>query len=113
MEETTQFNIRLPKALLYDMEYIAQNLKISRNDWLKFKIAELVSNEKLKLMENIERQFIRGTITELEFKEKAGFSPTKEMLDLKRTYTAAARKGTLAAEKYVRDIVKEINTRSK
>ena len=41
VEETTQINLRLSKALVYDMEYIAETLKINRNDWLKAKIADI------------------------------------------------------------------------
>ena len=84
MEDTMQFNVRLPKRLVYDMEYIAQNLNISRNDWLKVKIAELISKEiektKLNLMETAEGRFILGMITVEEFTQRMGFKPTKEMI---------------------------------
>jgi len=37
--ETEQFNIRLNKALLYDLEFITQKYKIDKNDWLRTKLA--------------------------------------------------------------------------
>ena len=79
-----QFNIRLPKDLVKDMEYIAKNLKISRNDWLKVKLAELISreieSEKFDIYEQAEDKFVRGVITEQDFMQRKGIKPTKEML---------------------------------
>ena len=48
MKETMQVNIRLSKKLIEDIEYITQNLKVNRNDWLKVKLAELIVKEKIQ-----------------------------------------------------------------
>jgi len=101
MEETTQLNLRFSKALIYDMEFIASKLKISRNDWLKVKISELISQEKLKIMETIEDRFIAGKISEEEFSKTMGFKPTEDMKKLRD-------KVRLSAKTYLQDIAKKI-----
>lgn len=92
MEETVQFNIRLPKNLVYDMEYIAQNKSINRNDWLKYKISKLIKDEKLLLMEEVEREFLRGTIDEEGYEKKMGIKPTEHLLKLKERVLESPKK---------------------
>ena len=41
MENTEQFNIRLPKSLIYDLEYITQQLKVNRNEWIRLNLAKM------------------------------------------------------------------------
>ena len=106
MNDTTQFNIRLSKALIYDMEFIAENLKISRNDWLKFRLAELIREEKVKIMENIENKFISGLITEEQFKQKAGFKPTPEIKKIKQGASKSSKE-------YLQDVLKKIEAKEK
>jgi len=112
-----QFNVRLPKRLVYDMEYIAQNLNISRNDWLKVKIAELISKEiektKLNLMETAEGRFILGMITVEEFTQRMGFKPTKEMIKERERQILLSKRGKLSAKKYILDIAKKVDTTGK
>ena len=102
MEETTQFNIRLPESLIRDMEYIAQHLKMSRNDWLKYKISELIKNEKIKIMEIIERNFVYGRIDNEEFEKKMGYRPNPQLISLKK-------KVSEAPQRYFQDILKGID----
>lgn len=101
MEETTQFNIRLSKSLVFDMEYIAQNLNMNRNDWLKYKIAELINEEKAGLMEKTEREFLSGRIDDEIFEKKMGFKPTTQLKQLKKKISEAP-------QKYISDLLKEI-----
>ncbi len=112
-----QFNVRLPKKLVYDMEFIAQNLNISRNDWLKVKIAELISKEieqtKLSIMETAEGRFILGMITAEEFRQRMGLKPTKEMIKERERQILLSKKGKLSAKKYILDIAKKADTRGK
>ena len=84
MEDTTQFNLRLSKNLIKDMDFIADNLNISRNDWLKVRIAELISKEKLSILEAYETRYVQGKMTNLDFKQKTGVEPTMAMKDLKK-----------------------------
>ena len=102
--ETTQFNIRLAKSLLYDMEYVAQHYKISRTDWLKYRIANLVREEKARIISDFERRFIGGMTTEEEFKKQTGINPTEEMKDLRSKVSQTTRK-------YIMSILKDIKKR--
>jgi|TARA_B100001971_G_scaffold61777_1_gene56696 hypothetical protein len=117
MEETMQFNVRLPKKLVYDMEFIAQNLNISRNDWLKVRIAELISKEiektKLSIMETAEGRYILGLITAEEFTQRMGFKPTKEMMVERERQISLSKRGKLSAKKYILDIAKKADTSRK
>ncbi|MBA3064832.1 hypothetical protein FP803_05325 [Candidatus Woesearchaeota archaeon] len=109
MEETTQFNIRLAKALLYDMEYVAQHYKISRTDWLKYRIAKLVREEKARIIDDFERRFIGGMTTEEDFKKQTGINPTKEMKELRSKVSETPRKYILSI---LEDIKKRENDKS-
>jgi len=102
--ETTQFNIRLAKSLLYDMEYVAQHYKISRTDWLKYRIANLVREEKARIISDFERIFIGGMISEEEFKKQTGINPTEEMKKLRANVSQTPRK-------YIMSILKDIKKR--
>ena len=108
MEETktntTQFNIRLAKALLYDIEYVAQHYKISRTDWLKYRIANLVKQEKARIINDFERRYIGGMISQEEFKKETGIKPTDEMKELRS-------KASQTPRKYIMSILKEIKER--
>ncbi len=108
MEKTIQFNIRLDKKLVYDMEYIADYYRVQRNDWLKVKIAEMIAEEKLKIMETIEERFIQGRLTEIEFKEKMGFKPNKEMLELRKKVMGEEAKKLLPTQRYFMEAAKRI-----
>jgi len=106
MEETTQFNIRLAKSLLYDMEYVAQHYKISRTDWMKYRIAKLVREEKARIIDDFERRYIGGMTTEEEFKNQTGINPTEEMKELRARVSETPRK-------YILSILKDIEKREK
>ena len=117
MEETTQINLRLPKDLVYDMEYIAQTLKVNRNDWLKVKIAELIAKEiketKIGIMESAEGRFIQGTIDDKEFERRVGFKPNHWMRAAKKKQAEMMKKGREAAEKYIRDLADGVEERER
>lgn len=87
MGDTVQVNLRLPKGLVGDLEYIAENLKIKKSDWLKVKIAELVGNElrneKFRIYQNAEDKFIRGVINEKEYEQRKGIKPSKELKQMR------------------------------
>ena len=87
MEETEQFNIRVSKALIYDLEFVSQSLRINKSDWVRFKLAEIVQKEKETIIKKIEIKFIDGLISEEEFKQSAGIFPfegLKELRDSRR-----------------------------
>ncbi len=110
-----QFNVRLPKALVEDMEFIANNIKISRNDWLKVKLAELISREIQKTKHNLiitaGDKFVRGVITDKDFKRIRGSKPNKAMEIRRNEYQEQEKKTTknskASLKKYLRDIAKK------
>ena len=105
-QETAQFNIRLAKSLLYDMEYVAQHYKISRTDWLKYRIAKLVREEKARIINDFETRFIGGMISEEEFKKQTGIRPTDEMKEMRSSVRQAPRR-------YIQSILEDIKKRKK
>ena len=50
---TEQFNIRLPKDLLDDIGLISEILHVSKTEFIKVKLSELVYNERKKLLKDI------------------------------------------------------------
>lgn len=100
-----QMNIRLPKRLVYDMEYIAENLGVNRNDWLKVKLAELITKEvteqKMWIQEKVEKDFIWGKVSNQEFKEKMGFKPTTELIQERKRQNEIAINGRMSTRNYL------------
>lgn len=97
--DSSQYNIRMSKDLLYDLEWIAENLKINKNDWLRVRIAEIIRNEKRRLMIEIEDSYYRGSISDKEFKEKMGFAVPAEIRERKEI-------GLKATRRYIEDAKK-------
>lgn len=83
MQKTTQINIKMPEKLINDINFITKNLGINRAEWMKVKLAEMIAQEKVNSLNNIEKQYTNGFMVDKEFKEKTGFSPTKEMKEKK------------------------------
>lgn len=53
--KTEQFNIRLPKDLLDDLGLISEILHVSKTEWIKTKLSELVYDERKRLLRDITR----------------------------------------------------------
>jgi len=49
-KSTEQLNLRMPKALLDDIDTIARILKTNKSEWIKIKLGELVYEEKSRLI---------------------------------------------------------------
>jgi len=88
------------------MEYVAQHYKISRTDWLKYRIANIVREEKAKIINDFERRYIGGMISQEEFKKQTAINPTKEMKALRSKVSQTPRK-------YIMSILKDIEKREK
>ncbi|MFA5797788.1 MAG: hypothetical protein WC916_07200 [Candidatus Woesearchaeota archaeon] len=67
-KSTEQLNLRMPKALLHDINLISEILKINKSEWIKIKIGEMVYEEKSRLLEHYSEKHKKGLITEAEFK---------------------------------------------
>jgi len=102
MEESTQFNINLQTGLVNDLDFITNLLKISRNDWLKFRLAQLIAEEKYILMGNLERRYMKGQLSEEEF---AGLLESDATGHLSRLRNTCAFK--LAIERYLAGLMTE------
>jgi len=85
MEATTQFNMRISKSLLWDLDYIAEHRKVNRNDWLRYKIAEIISTEVMKIKEAAQREYAAGRISAQEYEKKMGFKPPKELENIRNS----------------------------
>ncbi|MBU1204395.1 MAG: hypothetical protein KKE93_00620 [Nanoarchaeota archaeon] len=83
---------------------MAQHYKISRTDWLKYRIASLVREEKARIINDFERRFIGGMISQEEFKKETGINPTKEMKELRSRVSQTPRK-------YIMSILEDIKKR--
>ena len=107
MKDTEQFNIRLPKALLYDLEFISQRLKLNRNDWLRTKIAKLILQEKQDILEVYEQRYAHGFLSDEEFKNFTGISPTDGIKQLREDISKNRKIYSKNFEKYAGNVMKE------
>jgi len=107
MEETVQFNLRVSKALLADMDFIAAVSTINRNDWVKVALSELIADAKRKIIDYIENRFILGRMSEEEFIQKMGFKPTEDIKKLREKEFLFTRTGKLSVRKYLQEIAKK------
>ena len=79
MQETEQFNIRLSKSLLYDLDFIERVGKVPKNSWVKYKLAEAIRVSKDELLTSIEDEYIKSRISAIDFKELIGVEPSKSL----------------------------------
>ena len=93
--KTQQFNIRLDKNLIYDMELICKILNVDRNAWIKTKLAEMIYEEKIKMISWIESEFLRGKISEKEYEKKLGIKVNDELREMKRIHQKYGKKAII------------------
>lgn len=60
-----------------DVKFIAKVLKISETDWLKYKLTVLIIQDKQRIMEKLEKKYIKGLITDNEFFTLTKLYPSK------------------------------------
>lgn len=108
MAETTQVNLRIPTLLIHDLEFIAQNLKVSKTEWLKIKIAEIISKERARILEDIDYRYEQGRIEDKEYKELSGLAPSSTLKTNRKHALKLKIKGIANAKKHIYDIAKEI-----
>jgi len=85
MSETDQFNIRLSKSLLWDLDFIERYTGIQKNDWIRYKLAEAVRKEKEIVMESLHREYVRGYKNDADFRSLAG-EPSDELKEQRKEY---------------------------
>ena len=80
MDATEQFNLRLSKELVKDLDFISSRLRIQKTELVRHIIAKHVEESKEKLLGNLKREFLLGLINEFKFEELTGSAPDKELL---------------------------------
>lgn len=85
--DTEQFNIRVSKSLLFDLEFIERATGHSKNDWVRFKLNELIKETKEDLLTKLEKNFVKGRTTMGDFKEIMGSYPNSELCARKEAYS--------------------------
>lgn len=113
MEDTEQLNIRLPKALLYDLEFISQHIKISRNDWIRLNLAKFIMDTKEEIISKFEDKYVNGFLTDKEFKELVGFSPSDGMKELREKTLMHKEEGERKLKEYVKKLADDLKDESK
>ena len=81
--ETEQFNLRVPKDLLQDLDVISSLLKVSKSEWVKTKLAEEVHEEKNKLLMELSTLYANGAISKKKIKQLVGKDIADEMESIK------------------------------
>ena len=113
MDETDQFNIRIPKALLYDLEFVSQNLKISKNDWVRYKIAEAVQKEKEIIINKAETRFTEGLASENEFKQLTGVYPSDGLKELSELRKKEKQMYAIRSKAAIQELALKVKDKSK
>lgn len=109
--ETTQVNLRLPKRLVYDLEFISQHLNVNKSEWLKVKIAEMISNERIKILEEFDNRYIKGFISEKQYKEEIGMVPSESLKENRKFFLKQKSNDVTGARNYLNLMMKEANSR--
>ncbi len=112
--ETEQFNFRISKSLMYDLEFIARVLNIQKTEYVKMNLAKIIANEKENLLNKIENQYVRSWIDDKKFKELTGLDVPKHLIDAKqnyikdkKTYLKSAKRGILEVSSILKSLPEE------
>ena len=81
--QTEQFNIRMPKELVQDLDIISKLLKVNKSEWVKTKIAEDVNEEKNKLLMELSTLYANGMISKNKIEQLVGKDIADEMESIK------------------------------
>ena len=91
--ETEQFNIRMPKELVQDLDIISKLLKVNKSEWVKTKLAEEVNEEKNKLLMELSTLYANGMISKEKIEKLVGKDIADEMEFIKKKTIESAKKG--------------------
>lgn len=107
MDKTIQVNLRLPNELVDDLNLIAKNLKVNRNDWLKVRIAESVreaiNSARMGIVLNADDEYIRGVITEKDYVLRKRIEPTNDMKVRREEYKKLKKLLGKNSQQYVKN----------
>lgn len=110
MTDTNQFNMRVSKSLLFDLEFISRATGLSKNDWVRYKLSEIIKSGKEELLTVLEKDFVKGRKSADEFKEIAGFIPGRELHSQREAYNEkfSALQRNPESEKFARKAIRTI-----
>ena len=91
--ETEQFNIRMPKDLMQDLDIISKLLKVNKSEWVKTRLAEEVHEEKNKLLMELSTLYAKGMIDKKKVGQLVGKDIADEMEFIKKKAIESAKKG--------------------
>lgn len=92
--QTEQFNIRIPRELIQDLDIISKLLKVNKSEWVKTRLAEEVHEEKNKLLMELGTLYANGMISREKIEKSIGREVADEMEFIKGKATESAKKGT-------------------
>lgn len=98
--ETEQFNIRMPKGLIRDLDIISKLLKVNKSEWVKTKLAEEVHEEKNKLLMELSTLYANGMISKEKIEKLAGKDIADEMEFIKKKAIESAKRGVEIGRKF-------------
>lgn len=78
--DTRQFNFRISKGILFDLEFISRVTELDKGEWVRYKLAEAIRKEKEKLISELEKNFVQCRIDIKKFKELTGYEPHSSLI---------------------------------
>ncbi len=97
--ETEQFNIRMSKELLYDLETISRLLKVGKTEWVKARLAKEIHDEKSKLLLELSTLYASGMVSKKDLEELVGKKIAGEMEFIKNATIKSVRRGVELGER--------------
>lgn len=91
--QTEQFNIRVPRELVQDLDIISKLLKVNKSEWVKTRLAEKAHEEKNKLLMELSALYANGIISKEKIEKSIGKEVADEMEFIKSKAVESAKKG--------------------
>ena len=91
--KTEQFNIRMPKDLVQDLDIISKLLKVNKSEWVKTKLAEEVHEEKNKLLMELSTLYANGIIKKEKIESLVGKEIADDMESVKVIAQRSIKRG--------------------
>ena len=98
--ETEQFNIRMPKDLVQDLDIISKLLKVNKSEWVKTKLAEDVHEEKSRLLMELSTLYANGMVNKEKIEKLVGKEVAGEMESIKAIAQKSAQRGIAYGKKF-------------
>lgn len=83
---TTQCNIRLPKEMLEDIEFITNATNTDKSDFIRMLLAKQIMKEKEEVISRINERFISCQISDKDYAKLMGLLPIHELHLCRKLY---------------------------